>query len=264
MVKQMNTQPLQKQFGEMITIQKPDLSSSSDSDGDDDSLLDMRFHLRPELPSHVPTPETINHGLFRTMFATDDDDEGAKQRSNRRKADRQQPITDAPTPATLHASSLTPRNLDILIASPSGSKWGSDVWNYKRRVFMTECCSCPSLVAEQSSSPSHSVGNSIGSKNKSISLTYNSTTCAQNKTRAKLILSEETVERTTPTKMVARPKSSHNVVNNKPPSASLLQRQWMQENALNLHSSCQQESRGEDLSSRRSPFMFARRRERVV
>ena len=131
---------------------------------------------------------------------------------------------------------------------------------------MTEC-SCPALVDEQPSSPSHSVGKSNSSENQSTSSTYNSGTPTQNETIAKVILSEETVEtveRTTPNKTLARNKSSHNGVNNKPPSTSLLQRQWMQENALNLHSSYQQESRGEDLFSRRSPFLFARRRETVA
>lgn len=252
MVKQMNIQHLQKQFGEVLTIHKPDLSSSSDSDGGDDSL-DMRFHLRPELPSHVPTPETINHGLFRTMFAANDD--GAEKRTKRRKAERQQPITDAPTPASSHAYPQTSRNLKILIDSPSSSKWGPDVWNYKRRI----------LVAERPPSPSHSVGKSNSSKKQSTSSTYNSATPTQNQT-SKVILSEEmveTVERTAPTKMVARTKSSHNGANNKTPSASLLQRQWMQEIALNLHSSCQQESRGEDPSSRRSSFLFALQRTRA-
>jgi len=124
----------QKKFGEQLAIQKHSIL-----DGDDHSL-DLRFDLRPDFPSHVPTPETIDrvdeptsklgriqHRL-QNKFAADDDEAMNRIRTQRGK-DKSPPIKSTPSTVVPSGSPLASGKLKVLITSPVGTKWGSDVWN---------------------------------------------------------------------------------------------------------------------------------------
>merc|ERR1711933_97519 len=109
----------------------PDLNSPDEQASDQsDYSPDVRFDLRPEFPSHVPTPETINLGInhhIKTMF--DGDDEKPRKRTrrqrNRKKNAKSMKLIVPPNPTIIASTS----KMKILVASPFSTKWGSDVWN---------------------------------------------------------------------------------------------------------------------------------------
>jgi hypothetical protein len=260
MLKRRESQSPQKEFGEVLTINK--------SESDDDPL-DLQFDLRPELPSHVPTPRTINQGLtgIKTMFDADDD---ATTKRVKRNSNKRLSTKVLSTPVTPESSSDgTTRKLKILIASPSSSKWGPDVWKSKMRdpLSLPPLPPLPSNVTKRPPSPSSApLHKSKSAKKLNTSSTKNTSTPTQNKTNVKVILSEEsieTVDKSLHSTKGAKNKSFNSYLNNKGFMASPLQRRWMQENELNLYSSCQDLSATKDgVSGRR--FRFMSRRESVA
>jgi len=237
-----NQQPCQKKFGELLKIQKPD---------EHECDLDLSFELLPELPSHVPTPKTINQGLgpihhqLRTLFAADD---GApkKRRTKRRKQQSQgaQSTTQA-APQSPHAT----KGYTMLVASPHSSKWGRDVWESKRNFLR------PPLMNKRPSSPSDSSQSThITALEDSEELVNTGDDSAPIVELAKIKRKEIGNDA-----MTLTPNTNYHI-NRRTSSPSPLQRKWMQENALNLHASCQ------DLSvesNSRRPFLFRPRRASV-
>lgn len=121
----------QKQFGELFAVHVPDLNLPEEKSLDnDDYCSDIRFDLRPEFPSHVPTPETINLGInyhIKTMFAGDDEKPKKRTRRRKNRKENAKPLKVVVPPAPT-LSTPTPK-MKILVASPFSTKWGSDVWN---------------------------------------------------------------------------------------------------------------------------------------
>ena len=237
MIGKSKIQPIEREYGEQLTIRKPDMTSTSDVVVEKDPI-DRRFDLSPEHPSHVPTPATIDGGLneiqrqLQAMFTTDDGGiTPAKKRSQRRK--HVLSPTNEPTPVTPDHSPYSTKATKIVIASSNGSKWGPDVWKSKMRPSFSR----PTHINNQPPSPSDVVGELNNAKEQ-----FNSS-----KTSPKVIMSEKVVE------TVERNNRNQN---QKRYSASPLQLQWIEENALNLHSSCQNLSQHGDPSARRSRFMF--------
>jgi len=121
--RQQQEQPRQKEFGELFTIHKPDLTNDSDlSENSDDHHQDedpfhIRFDMTPEFPSHVPTPETIDEveneqrPWIPRIFSGEDDKEDDI------------PTARSPITPTASRKTLSPAY------SPRATRWGSDVWN---------------------------------------------------------------------------------------------------------------------------------------
>merc|ERR1712176_1313978 len=97
------------------------------------------------------------------------------------------------------------------------------------------------------------MGLSAGKKSISISPTYDKSPLAESKAREKWIVSGETLERIEP----LTNKKTGNATSTRTSCAtpSSLQRKWMLENALNLHSVCQRDDDEELANSRRSSFL---------
>jgi len=131
MINKRQIESSQKQFGELFTVQVPESNLPDEKSFDsDDYSSDIRFDLRPEFPSHVPTPETINLGInyhIKTMF---DGDDGQPKKSTRRQRNRKKNAKSMKALGlpTQTISTPTPK-MKILIASTFSTKWGSDVWN---------------------------------------------------------------------------------------------------------------------------------------
>ena len=239
-----DTQPSQKEFGELFTIHIPDVISPTASEESEDAF-EIQFLLQPELPSHVPTPKTIDQGLahnIKNIFSADEDDYIIKRkRSKSRK-------NESPTPASPSDSPSLKKTAQTVISSPNRSKWGPDVWNSKRRKFF----SVPPIMTHRPPSPSNP---------------FDELDNSFEQTSAKLIMSEEQVEtvvRPVPTTTVGTANRYHNYGTvPKKRVTSTLERRWLQENALNLHSSCRHLSHSESTSPRRSPFSFKSRARRV-
>ncbi len=216
---------LERNYGEQLTIHKPDLNASFD--GNEENPFEIRFDLIPELPSHVPTPETIDEGLegfqrqLQTIFTAD---EGITSPTRKRTGLSSKSLTP-------HHSPQSPRAIKILIASPKSSKWGPEVWKSKIRPNFSR----PSHVTKRPLSPSDHIGELESASDQLESPT----------TGSKLILSEEVVETV---KRNNRPSSQQKR------SALPLQRQWMEENALNLHFSCNNLDQEENYPARRHFF----------
>ncbi len=244
MVRHRKTQPLEKTFGEQLTIKKPDLTSKIDI-GVEGDQFDQRYVLMPELPSHIPTPATIDQGLegiqrqFETMFTEDDGVTTPTKKRNRRKKNAKEDIEQqhAPlhAPGTPDHSPYSTKALKILIASPYGSKWGPEVWKSK----MQRSFSRPDQANTAPPSPSSSAGESVNTRDQ-VESPINS---------PKLIMSEDAVETV---------EREYSPLNRKKHAASPLQLRWIEQNALNLHSSC--ENLHEQTSRRRSRFFRSRRR----
>mmetsp|Transcript_20347 Transcript_20347/g.41899 ORF Transcript_20347/g.41899 Transcript_20347/m.41899 type:complete len:241 (+) Transcript_20347:112-834(+) len=227
MMRQTDVQPLQRKYGEQLTIRKPDLNASFNS-SDEDNPFDIRFDLMPELPSHVPTPETIDEGLegfqrqLQTIFTAD---EGITTPTRKRTGLSQ-------IPKTPHHSPHSPGAAKIVNASPNGSKWGPEIWKSK----MGPSFSHSSHVTKRPVSPSDPVSE-LRSARKQLD---------SSPTSSKLILSEEIVETVKRNNSPASQKTRSELPQ--------LQRRWMEENALNLHVSCNNLCLDENPSSRRRFF----------
>eukprot|EP00535_Pseudo-nitzschia_heimii_P004087 CAMPEP_0197182958 /NCGR_PEP_ID=MMETSP1423-20130617/7137_1 /TAXON_ID=476441 /ORGANISM="Pseudo-nitzschia heimii, Strain UNC1101" /LENGTH=237 /DNA_ID=CAMNT_0042633467 /DNA_START=23 /DNA_END=733 /DNA_ORIENTATION=+ len=119
----------QKEFGELFTIHMPDLQSpNNNSLRQDEDSASLQFGLLPELPSHIPTPQTINLGInYRLQTIFTGDDTKPKKRTKREKTlEKSANSTEVEGKPTI---SLPTSNMNISIASPSSTKWGSDIWN---------------------------------------------------------------------------------------------------------------------------------------
>lgn len=260
-------EPCQKEFGELFAIHKP-LISPDVSESEDDPV-ELQYDLPPELPCHVPTPQTINQegglGAFlKRELSSDSLDTTPSSRERR----RQKLLQTAPTTAT-DESVYACGKLQILITTPVSTKWGPDIWNSlktSRKGFFSSKRAADgegSVSTPKQGRRKKTRGNKRPQSPVSPIGKSNDENCPPTspKTNAKLVLSEETVE----TMLVAPTVSSNNksrtssFTSNKRRRASLLQRKWMQENALNLHSSCQEDCDDEDrVLSRRSRFMRAK------
>jgi hypothetical protein len=133
-----------KQFGEKIVVSKPDLSRSKSI------MLEINLDPHPELPSHVPTPDTIDdideswtnkvegvidnalggiHHHFSNIFA---DNNQGKNNNNIKYA----PSFDTPpqSPVSSGRKSIESKMLltPPLSASTKTTKWGPEIWNAKK------------------------------------------------------------------------------------------------------------------------------------
>jgi len=214
------TQPPLKRFGPQVPIHRPELSSSSEFgrnsilEGDDDPM-DIQFDLRPKLPSHVPTPETIDrmdepllYHLQTLLFAGDADNsnEGTNSETKERRNIKNIP----PAPVTPNESPVTSSGRKLLRRTPS-TKWGPDVWK-----------SLKSSNNSINSNQSNSTGDCSSTKSISSCESFEEINDSANpdaKWRDIPVLPEVTV----------KTKSNNG-------SKTPLQRQWIQENTLNLHS----------------------------
>jgi len=274
-------QPCQKEFGALVSIHKPDLISPSSSDSDEDTV-ELRYDVPPELPCHVPTPETINQvrglgGFLKRDFSQDSHDTTLSSKERR----RQKLLKKAPTTAS-DDSVYACGKLQILITSPVSTKWGPDIWNSlktnngkksRKGLFSSskretidsavdgdDTASTPRQRRRKQTKGNHKIPKSPSSpvgKSSGAETGYPQT---PPKINSKLVLSETTVETVFVAPTVSSNKknktSSYTNNNNKILLASPLQRKWMQENALNLNSSCQEDCDDEvRVSSRRSRFL---------
>jgi len=225
-MRQSQIEVLERSYGEQLTIHKPDFNASFDSN--EENPFEIRFDLIPELPSHVPTPETIDEGLegfqrqLQTIFTAD---EGIIAPTRKRTGLSSKGLSPHHTPESTSATK-------IVIASPKSSKWGPEVWKSKMRPSFSR----PSHATKRPLSPSDHLGELQSARDQLESPPASS----------KLILSEEVVE------TVKRTNNSPS--SQRMRSALPLQRQWMEENALNLHFSCNNLDQDENISSRRRFF----------
>ena len=299
MIKKRQIESSQKEFGELFAIHIPDLKPpDEDSLRHDEDSADFRFDLRPEFPSHVPTPDTINLGInyqIQTIFAGDDIK--PKKRAKRQK-NLEEPANPAKAEVTPTISS--PRStMKILIASPSSTKWGSDVWNSFKVNGSVD--SSPSVRKNpfSDSISANSDESSSGGNADHISLTSDEAPKEGmgSTRRGPLRLNMTVVPTASPTKPVDKSLSEKHVTvspthhtraltpskakekwilsegtlervdpivtvaNQKTSysSPSSLQRKWMMENALNLHNVCQRDD-GDERESPRRPFFLPRLR----
>jgi len=273
-------EPCQKEFGALVSIHKPDLISPSSSDSDEDTV-ELRYDLAPELPCHVPTPETINQvrglgSFLKRDFSHDSHDTTTLSSKERR---RKKLLKKAPNTAS-DDSVYACGKMQILITSPVSTKWGPDIWNSlktnngkksrkglfssSKRETIDSAVDGDSTVSTPRQgrrkqmkggnkipkSPSSPVGKSSGAETG-----YPQT---PPKINSKLVLSETTVETVfvAPTVVSNKKNKTSSYTNNKILLASPMQRKWMQGNALNLNSSCREDCGDEGrVSSQRSRFL---------
>ncbi len=252
MVRPSKIQPLEKEFGELLTIKTPDFTPKKKVKigVKGRSLFDQRYELSPELPSHIPTPATIDQGLegiqrqFETMLTEDDGvttSSTPRRKSYKFKKNAQELIKQqhAPlhSPRSPDPSPYSTKAARVIISSPYGSKWGPEVWKSKMRLPFSDTVDAktappsPSSSSDESANTRDQVESPGGSP--------------------KLIVSEDTVETV---------ERGNRQLNRKKYAASPLQLQWIEQNALNLHSSCEDSCRDDQTSSRRSRFFRSRTR----
>lgn len=252
MVRNSKIQPLEKEFGEQLSIKTPDftpkktvtIGARGRSLFEGCSLFDQKYELSPELPSHIPTPATIDQGLegiqrqFENMWTEDDGVTTTPRRRRKSKLKKNaQELIDQQhvplhSPGTPDPSPYSTKAARVIVTSQYGSKWGPEVWKSKLRLPFADAPTAPP-------SPSDSSDESVNTRD-SVESPGGS---------PKLIVSEDTVgivERET------RP------LRKKKYAASPLQLQWIEQNALNLHSSCDDSGRDDQPSSRRSRFFRSR------
>ena len=223
--RQQQEQPRQKEFGELFTIHKPDLTTDSDSsENSDDHHQDedpfhIRFDMTPEFPSHVPTPETIDkveneqRPWIPRIFSGEDDNEDD--------------ITTARSPMTPTASrkTLSPAY------SPRATRWGSDVWNPEVWNLLR------TNTFESTSSTDSSLDNDAGSF---VSIRPEIVNLRDTMVRNKLRLMKRRTNQSPPSPIHTDPNDDNDDDTEWSRCASPLQKKWMKQNALNLYSSCQQ------------------------
>lgn len=171
----------QKEFGELVpATKKPDLSLLSASEVRRKLVLELEVNLdpRPELPSHVPTPETIDdidndepwtnkvegvldnaldgiHHHFSNVFDhTPENDDQTKNKMHNLNVIKYAPSFE--TPPQSPVSSKKTKSKLLLTPPMTKTKWGPEVWNAKKSsqtnsLSLVSSSSSTSLVSDNKS-----------------------------------------------------------------------------------------------------------------
>ena len=158
-----------KNFGEKISIHKPDSDEKSGNDRrktqqqqrSNRNVVELSVvpMLVPELPSHVPTPKTIEtnlepwtnkiedalggiHHHIQTIFSSAGDDNnihhqhnnssGKNNYTNRGKPIKYSPSPNTPPESPLSTSRKSKVTLTMTTPTQSKTKWGPDFWNSQK------------------------------------------------------------------------------------------------------------------------------------
>jgi hypothetical protein len=179
-----------KQFGENIVVSKPNVSRSKSI------LLEIDLDPHPQLPSHIPTPDTIDdideawtskvegvidnalggiHHHFSNIFADNDNNQG-KNNNNIKYA----PSFDTPPQSPVACGKKSIKSKLLLTPQSSSAKttkWGPEIWNAKKNsptnsltMMSTPSMSTTSLMSTATTANNNSTSTSTSSSSSTSSI----------------------------------------------------------------------------------------------